>query len=643
MTSTTAFYENCIAVVSILGIGCYLILRYALAINPELYSLTFNTELSSTLPPLYQGQLQLSTSLTQLPLLIILTLGGLPLVFKILLKLSRGDLGADLLAGLSIITSIGLHEYLAGSLVVLMLAGGTALEHYAVRRASSVLEALSKRMPSIAHRQTQSGIEDIGTEHVLIGDTLIILPHEICPVDGTVLEGHGSMDESYLTGEPYNMSKTSGSLVMSGAINGDAALTIRAYKLASDSRYAKIMEVMRSSENYRPTIRRLGDQLGALYTPVAILIAVTAWWLSDDIIRFLGVLVIATPCPLLIGIPVTIISSISLAAKREIIIKNPAILETIGTCRTAIFDKTGTLTYGRPWLTTILPHRSYDENTLLSLTASVERYSKHPLSNAISQAAEKAGLRLQVVKDIQELPGQGLTGTVAGHVLQVTSRKQFLLSHSDQAQQLPPITGGLECIVLIDQHYAGTFQFRDEVRPDSSSFISHLQPKHLFDRILLVSGDKESEVRFLAEQVGIEEVYFNQSPEQKLDLVRQETQRTKTIYLGDGINDAPSLTAATIGIAFGQNSDITGESADAVIMDSSLLKVDELFHIGTRMRQIALQSAVGGMVLSLIGMIAAGFGYLSPVMGAITQELIDVLAVLNALRAALPPKNLSDY
>ena len=366
-------------------------------------------------------------------------------------------------------------------------------------------------------------------------------------------------------------------------------------------------------------------------------------WLSDDIIRFLGVLVIATPCPLLIGIPVTIISSISLAAKREIIIKNPAILETIGTCRTAIFDKTGTLTYGRPWLTTILPHRSYDENTLLSLTASVERYSKHPLSNAISQAAEKAGLRLQVVKDIQELPCKGLTGTVAGHVLQVTSRKQFLLSHSDQAQQLPPITGGLECIVLIDQHYAGTFQFRDEVRPDSSSFISHLQPKHLFDRILLVSGDKESEVRFLAEQVGIEEVYFNQSPEQKLDLVRQETQRTKTIYLGDGINDAPSLTAATIGIAFGQNSDITGESADAVIMDSSLLKVDELFHIGTRMRQIALQSAVGGMVLSLIGMIAAGFGYLSPVMGAITQELIDVLAVLNALRAALPPKNLSDY
>ena len=210
-------------------------------------------------------------------------------------------------------------------------------------------------------------------------------------------------------------------------------------------------------------------------------------------------------------------------------------------------------------------------------------------------------------------------------------------------EDLPPITGGLECIVLIDGHYAATLQFRDEVRTDSSSFINHLQPNHLFDRVMLVSGDRESEVRYLAEQVGIKHVYFSQSPEQKLELVRKETKAAKTVYLGDGINDAPSLTAATIGIAFGQNSDITGESADAVIMDSSLLKVDELFHIGARMRKIALQSAVGGMALSLIGMVFAGLGYLTPVAGAVTQEIIDVLAVLNALRAAIPPKTLSDF
>lgn len=451
------------------------------------------------------------------------------------------------------------------------------------------------------------------------------------------------MDESFLTGEPYQMSKTTGSMVISGAINGDSVLTIRADKLSVDSRYAKIMEVMRSSEQYRPNIRRLGDQLGALYTPLAVVIALIAWASSGDVIRFLAVLVIATPCPLLIGIPVTIISSISLAARREIIIKNPAILETIGACRTAIFDKTGTLTYGRPNLTALITTPAYSEKDILELIASLERYSKHPLSSAIIKAAERAGVPSLPVTHITELPGDGLKGNVAGKQVQITSRKNYSDHDPLTAPELPPSSGGLECVVLINSEYAATLQFRDEVRSDSSSFINHLRPSHLFDRVMLVSGDRESEVRYLAEQVGIKHVFFSQSPEQKLELVKQETLLAKTVFLGDGINDAPALTAATIGIAFGQNSDITGESADAVIMDSSLLKVDELFHIGARMRTIALQSAVGGMVLSVIGMVLAGLGYLSPVAGAITQEVIDVLAVLNALRAAIPPKTLSDF
>ncbi len=642
-SATALKSENIIATLSILGIGCYLVLRYALDIGHEVYTLSVNAVLTSALANLYQGHSSFSIALVQLPLLAVLALGGIPLVYQLIVKLFRGDFGADLLAGLSIVTAVFLHEYLAGSLVVLMLSGGAVLELYAVRKASSVLEALAKRMPSVAHRKSGDKLIDITTEQVNIGDTLLVLPHEICPVDGTVQEGSGTMDESYLTGEPYMMSKTTGSQVMSGAINGDSALTIRADKLSVDSRYAKIMEVMRSSEQYRPNIRRLGDQLGAFYTPLTIVCALAAWAISGDVIRFLAVLVIATPCPLLIGIPVTIISSISLAARREIIIKNPAILETIGTCRTAIFDKTGTLTYGRPSLTALIPGKNYKKQDVLSLIASLERYSKHPLSSAIVKAAEKAGLSLLSVSNIAELPGKGLTGTVMGKQVQITSRKNFVETYPASVEDLPPITGGLECIVLIDEHYAATLQFRDEVRTDSSSFINHLQPNHLFDRVMLVSGDRESEVRYLAEQVGIEHVYFSQSPEQKLELVRKETKAAKTVYLGDGINDAPSLTAATIGIAFGQNSDITGESADAVIMDSSLLKVDELFHIGARMRKIALQSAVGGMALSLIGMVFAGLGYLTPVTGAVTQEIIDVLAVLNALRAAIPPKTLSDY
>jgi heavy metal translocating P-type ATPase len=635
--------EKLILAFSLLGICAYLVLRYGLTIPDETYTLTLNASLASAVAKHYQGQFSFPVSLVQVPLYFVLALGGIPLVSQIIKKFLHGDFGADLLAGLSIVTAALLGELLAGSLVILMLASGVVLEAYAVRKASSVLEALAKRMPSIAHQQIDDGVRDIPTEKVKIGDTLLVLPHEICPVDGTVLEGVGSMDESYLTGEPYLMEKTSGSQVMSGAINGASALTIRADKLAVDSRYAKITEVMRASEQHRPQLRRLGDQLGALYTPLALLIAIASWWVSGDVVRFLAVLVIATPCPLLIGIPVVIISSISLAAKREIIIKNPAILETIGKCTTAIFDKTGTLTYGRPSLTKLIPIGTYDEKTVLTLIASLERYSRHPLSTSIVKAAETKGLSFLTVTNIKELPGEGVVGNVAGKTVQVTSRKNLLANHPEMADQLPPASGGLECVVLIDGSYAALLQFRDEVRSDSPSFINHLKPNHAFGKVMIVSGDRESEVRYLAEKVGIKHVYFSQTPEQKLDIVRTETKAALTVYLGDGINDAPALTAATIGIAFGQNSDITGESADAVIMDSSLLKVDELFHIGERMRKIALQSAIGGMVLSLIGMGFAGLGYLTPVAGAITQEVIDVLAILNAFRAAIPPKTLSDY
>ncbi len=285
------------------------------------------------------------------PLYVALLFGGTPLVIDLIGNALRREFGSDLLAGMSIVTAVLLGEYLAGTFVVLMLSGGESIEAYAVRRASTVLRALAKRMPSIAHRKNGSGMEDVALPQVQLGDQLIIFPHEICPVDGTVIEGHGVMDESYLTGEPYMMSKTPGSEVLSGAINGETALTIRADKLATDSRYAKIMEVMKESQQHRPRIRRLGDQLGAIYTPVAVAIAIMAWLISGEAIRFLAVLVVATPCPLLIAIPVAIIGSISLSARYGIIVKNPAVLEKLDTCRTVIFDKTGTLTYGKPNLT----------------------------------------------------------------------------------------------------------------------------------------------------------------------------------------------------------------------------------------------------------------------------------------------------
>ncbi len=583
-----------------------------------------------------------NSNASMIPLLAALALGGMPLLFQLFLKLLRREFGSDLLGGISIITSVLLGEYLAGAIIVLMLAGGGALESYALRNASSVLAALAKRMPSIAHRKRGTEINDAALQEILVGDLLVIYPHDICPVDGVVTEGHGMMDESYLTGEPFQINKTAGSTVISGAINGESALTFRTTKLASDSRYAKIMEVMRESESKRPQLQRLGDRLGAIYTPVALAVALLAWAISGEALRFLAVLVITTPCPLLLAIPIAIISSISLCARHAIIVKSPVVLEQIAECRTAIFDKTGTLTYGSPKLTEQVSAPGFDPKEVLALVAGLERYSKHPLARAILAKAKAEGIVLPEASEVSELPGQGLSGTVSGRKVQIMSRSQLNAQKVAGKDQLPPVIGGLECVVVIDERYAAILHFHDAPRAESRSFVRHLGPKHHFDRVMIVSGDRDSEVRYLAEQVGVTEIHAQKTPEEKLVIVRQETAKTKTLYVGDGINDAPAMMAATVGMAIGQNSDVTTEAAGVVVMDSSLKKVDEFMHISRRMRIIALQSAVGGMVLSVIGMIFAAAGHLSPVNGAITQEVIDVLAVLNALRAAFSPKVIHD-
>ena len=610
----------------------------------------------------FQGR---SLTLANLPLVVMLLAGGVPLVWDLLRKLLAGTSGSDLLAGVSIVTSILLGEYLAGVLVVLMLSGGAALESRAVSRAGDVLNALAKRMPTLAHRKTASGLTDIALSSVAVGDVIIVLPHETCPVDGQVVSGRGTMDESYLTGEPYRMAKAPGSNVLSGAINGQAAMEIRTERVAGDSRYAKIMDVLKSSEERRPQLRRMADSLGALYTPLAIAIAAAAWFMSGSPTRFLAVLVVATPCPLLIAIPVAIIGAVSLAAKRGIVIRDPAILERLDTCRTAIFDKTGTLTYGTPLLTEIIPIGSLKREDILAIAASLETYSKHPLATAVVQAAAAESLTLLDVEELAEKPGQGLTGRVQKgtshseacdvhadgsqgdgsqiHHVAITSRQKLMHLDPQGVAALPAAAGGLECVVVVDGRTEALLRFRDSPRADGITFIRHLSPSHRLSRVMLVSGDRASEVQWLADVVGIKEVYAGISPEGKLKLVEEATTQAPTIFVGDGINDAPALAAATVGIAMGTASDVTSEAAGAVVMDSALERVDELFHIGRRLRTVALQSAVGGMAASLIGMAFAAAGYLSPAVGALVQEAIDVVAVLNALRVAWNPGSLSDY
>jgi len=371
---------------ALLGIGAHVVLRY--------------------------GGFGIADDAQNLPILAALILGGAPQVWTIARRVAGGRFDADILALVSIVTSLILKEYLAGTIIVLMLAGGTVLEQYATGKASSVLDALAKRMPRTAHRVKGDGTEDVPVDAVTPGDSLVIFPHETCPVDGIVLSGHGSMNEAYLTGEPYLLSKSAGATVLSGAMNGESALTITASKPAQDSRYAQIMRVVKETEQNQPAMRRMAERLGAWYTPVALALAGAAWAASGDAARFLAVIVVATPCPLLIGIPVAVIGAISLAAKNGILIRKAASLEDIDRCRVFVFDKTGTLTYGRPAVSEVICADGFSQDRVLGVVASLERYSRHPLAAALIKAGE--GLRPVDVTEVHELPGQGLIATAGG-------------------------------------------------------------------------------------------------------------------------------------------------------------------------------------------------------------------------------------
>ncbi|AXO16950.1 cadmium-translocating P-type ATPase [Thalassospira indica] len=571
-----------------------------------------------------------------LPLLVLFVIGGIPILAQLVIKLLRREMGADFLAAIAFVTGVVLAEYLAVSLIILMLTGGQVLEGFAMRKASSALNALAKRMPSVAHRKSPDGeITDIAIDEIDIGDLIAVFPHETAPADGIVVDGHGSMDESYLTGEPYVVGKAPGTNVLSGAINGEAVLIIRAERRARDSRYAQIMDVMAEAEQKRPRIRRLGDQIGAWFAPAALLFAILVGYLSDDSSRFLAVLVVATPCPLLIAIPITVMSAISIAARRGIVIRDPTVLERLPTCQTAIFDKTGTLTYGRPELVEVVAGPDMDDDLVLRLAASLERYSKHPLASAVLNAARDRKLPLDEVNHASEKPGQGLSGQVDGHEVAVTHRNKLMKSDPEIAALLPDTAAGLECVVLVDGKYGATFRFHDTPRAEGESFVGHLGDIHHFKKVMLLSGDRESEVSYLSELLGISESLASQSPEQKVAIVREETAKAPTLFMGDGINDAPALAVATVGIAFGKESAVTADAAGAVIPEASLVTVDELLHISMAMRRILLQSVIGGMVLSIVAMGFAAAGYISPVAGALLQEGIDIIAILNALRLAI--------
>lgn len=568
---------------------------------------------------------------TDLLYLAITVIAAIPVLYRIGKELLEGNWSTDLIAAVSILTGILTGQYLVSLIIIAMITGGAILESYAIRRASSALSALAERLPTIAHRIIGKEHQDVSLDSIAVDDHLLIFPHEVSPADGVVVKGQGRMDESFLTGEPYEVKKAPGVEVISGAKNSNSLLEIRVLRKPADSRYAQIMGVMKDSELKRPRIRRLADQLGAWYSPLALLIAAAAGWWAHDWQRFLAVMVVATPCPLLISIPVALIGSISRAARAGIIIRDPAILEEIPRVATFIFDKTGTLTRGKPQLVAVLPAAGVPADEALAQIASLERYSKHPLATPILEAAESKGLPLLDADEVKEEAGQGLTAQMAGSLFAVIGRKQF-----PKSQTLPELPSGhLECLLLKDGELIASFQFFDAPRQDTRLFLDHLAPKHGGKRTVLLTGDQPAAAQQLARQVGIKEVLAAQSPEQKLEFIRNANLQGPTLYVGDGINDGPALAAATVGVAFGSTSNVTGAAASAVVLEPSLAKIDELLHIGIRLRRIALESTVGGLALSTVGMVFAAMGFLPALYGALLQEAIDVASILNALRTSL--------
>lgn len=563
-------------------------------------------------------------------------------VWEVGRSLVRRTPGADTLAAIALITAAVMGEHIAGLLVVTMLTGGQLLESFAVERASQALRALADRMPPVAHRLVGETMTDVPLEAVVAGDRLVVLPHEVVPVDGRVAEGRTRMNEAYLTGEPWEIEKIPGSDVISGAVNGEGRVVVDAARPAAQSRYAQILEVMRESEANRPPMRRMADRLGALYAPLALGVALLSWWISGDPERLLAVLVVATPCPLLIAVPVALVGTVSQAARRGVVIRNPGLLEQIDRCRTLIVDKTGTLTAGRPTLSEVLPAADMDARQVLAYTASLEQFSRHPLAMAVVERAARDGVDLLAVSDMLEEPGRGLVGHVAGRRVELTSRRKLTERDPGVAAQVAPHAPGLEAVVLVDGRYAATLRFVDAPRPEGAAFIGHLGPLHAFGRVLIVSGDRDAEVRAVADALGIGEAYGQRDPAEKVRIVREATAQGPTLYVGDGINDAPALAVATVGVAFGRSGEVAAQAAQAVILEPSLKTLDELIHLGARFRRIALQSALGGMALSAVAIGFASVGLLGPVAGAMVQEAIDLLSVLNALRTSRAASRTSD-
>ena len=566
---------------------------------------------------------------------------GLPLLVRTAIGVFRGRLAADLVAALAIIGAMALDQPFAGLVIVLMQTGGEALEHYAERRASAAVRQLEEDAPRFAHRVRDERIEEVEAVSIAVGELVLVRPGEMVPCDGVVEGGSSQIDVARLTGEPLPQRVEAGSELRSGTLVLDGPLRVRVSAPAEASLYARIVELVRTAQASKAPLQRVADRYAVWFTPVTLVVALGALAISGDPLRLLAVLVVATPCPLILATPVAIVGGINRAARHQIIIRHGGALEALAAVDTVVFDKTGTLTVGRPEVAAVQTVPPFTEPELLRLAGAVEQGSGHLLARTLVEAAHARGIEIPAATAVTEAAGRGVWGTVEGH--RVTVGAFSLVRERDPvaAAALHALHNGgpaLRAFVTVDGRPAGTITYADRVRPGAAAVVAALRDLGIRE-IALLSGDHADNVAKVARAVGIEEIHADLLPEDKVRFAeRLGAASRKVLMVGDGINDAPALSTASVGLALAAHGGgIAAEAADVVLLVDQLDRVPEAVAIGRRTLRIARQSILAGLGLSAAAMVIASLGFLVPAAGAVVQEVIDVAVILNALRTTKGP------
>lgn len=559
---------------------------------------------------------------------------ALKLGWGMIQTLKEGKYGIDILAFVAIVSTVVIGEYWAATVIVLMLTGGEALEDFAETRATRELSDLLRKVPQIAHLKKEDGtIHDIKANEVKAGDLLLVKPSEVLPVDGTLRDAHAVLDESSLTGESLPQEKKQGDDLMSGSINSDKAITIQATHTADKSQYQQIVKLVSEASQSEAPFVRLADRYAVPFTLIAFAIAGVAWAISGEALRFAQVLVVATPCPLLLGAPIAFISGMSRSAKHGVIVKNGSILERLATIKTVAFDKTGTLTEGRPEVVAIHTENGFSEEDILKFAASAEQSSSHILARALVQEAKKKNLSLSEASNVKEVTAHGISAEVSEKKILV-GRSSFLRENSINIEKHWEKQGETAMYVACDGKYMGSIVLTDKIRKNARETVGNMKQLGIA-HTLMVTGDEEEIAKRIAKEAGIEDVRAKLLPQDKVGAIK-ELQDRPVLMIGDGVNDAPVLAAAEVGMAMGaKGSTAASEVADVVVLLDDISKAHDAVKIAKKTLKIALQSVWTGIALSVVLMLIAATGVIPPVIGAALQEVVDVVVIFNALRAHL--------